>query len=50
MKKYVAKNMAKLARFASRKMGKQGTDLPGQVARKIDPLILRKLANDVDEK
>ncbi|MFP6334393.1 DUF1727 domain-containing protein, partial [Bacillus subtilis] len=41
--------MAKLARFASRKMGKQGTDLPGQVARKIDPLILRKLANDVDE-
>lgn len=49
MKKYVAKNMAKLARFASRKMGKQGTDLPGQVARKIDPLILRKLANDVDE-
>lgn len=49
MKKYVAKNMAKLARFASRKIGKQGTDLPGQIARKIDPLILRKLANDVDE-
>lgn len=49
MKKYVAKNMAKLARFASRKIGKQGTDLPGQIARKIDPLILGKLANDVDE-
>nr|WP_263312824.1 Mur ligase family protein [Mammaliicoccus sp. Marseille-Q6498] len=49
MKKFVAKNVAKLARYASRKVGKQGTDLPGQVARKIDPLILRKLANDVDE-
>lgn len=49
MKKYVAKNVAKLARYASRKVGKQGTDLPGQLARKIDPLILRKLANDVDE-
>ncbi|MCJ0940360.1 Mur ligase family protein [Mammaliicoccus sciuri] len=49
MKKYVAKNIAKLARYASRKVGKQGTDLPGQIARKIDPLILRKLANEVDE-
>lgn len=49
MRKYVATNIAKLARFASRKVGKQGTDLPGQLARKIDPLILRKLANDVDE-
>ncbi|WP_323704395.1 Mur ligase family protein [Mammaliicoccus sp. Dog046] len=49
MKKSVAKNVAKLARYASRKVGKQGTDLPGQIARKIDPLILRKLANEVDE-
>ncbi|GGI42280.1 Mur ligase family protein [Mammaliicoccus stepanovicii] len=49
MKKYVATNMAKFARFASRKVGKQGTDLPGQIARKIDPSILRKLAQDVDE-
>lgn len=49
MKKYAAKNIAKLARYASRKVGKQGTDLPGQIARKIDPLILRKLANEVDE-
>lgn len=44
MKKYVAKNIAKLARYASRKVGKQGTDLPGQIARKIDPLYFKKVS------
>lgn len=29
--------------------GKRGTDLPGQIARKIDSDILRKLSAQVDE-
>lgn len=49
MRTYSAKMIAKLVRRASIAAGKRGTDLPGQVARKIDPLILRKLASTVDE-
>jgi hypothetical protein len=29
--------------------GKKGTDLPGQIARKVDQNILRKLASQVDD-
>lgn len=46
---FLAKNVAKLARRASIMAGKRGTDLPGQIARKIDPQILRKLSHQVDE-
>ncbi|WP_305850348.1 Mur ligase family protein [Staphylococcus hyicus] len=49
MRQWTAIHMAKLARKASRAIGKKGTDLPGQVARKIDQNILRKLAENVDE-
>lgn len=49
MRQWTAIQMAKLARKASRAIGKKGTDLPGQVARKIDQNILRKLAGKVDE-
>lgn len=49
MRQWTAINMAKLARKASRATGRKGTDLPGQVARKIDQNILRKLAGRVDE-
>ncbi|MGV3244352.1 lipid II isoglutaminyl synthase subunit MurT [Staphylococcus sp. 11261D007BR] len=49
MRQWTATQMAKLARKASRAAGKKGTDLPGQVARKIDHHILRKLAAEVDE-
>ncbi|MBI5974738.1 Mur ligase family protein [Staphylococcus canis] len=49
MRQWTATHMAKLARFASRAAGKKGTDLPGQVARRVDPRILRKLAANVDE-
>ncbi|UEX90801.1 Mur ligase family protein [Staphylococcus ratti] len=49
MRQWTAIQMAKLARKASRAAGKKGTDLPGQVARKIDQNILRKLAEKVDE-
>lgn len=49
MRQWTATQMAKLARKASRAVGKKGTDLPGQVARKIDNRILRKLAAKVDE-
>ena len=49
MRQWTAIHMAKLARKASRATGRKGTDLPGQVARKIDKDILRKLAGRVDE-
>lgn len=49
MKKFVAINVAKVARKLSIMAGKRGTDLPGQVARKIDSDILRKLSAQVDE-
>ena len=44
-----ATTLAKLARKASRAAGKKGTDLPGQVARKLDKNILRNLATKVDD-
>ncbi|WP_420493919.1 Mur ligase family protein [Macrococcus psychrotolerans] len=49
MKKFAAINVAKVARKLSIMAGKRGTDLPGQVARKIDSDILRKLSAQVDE-
>ncbi|GAA6823342.1 lipid II isoglutaminyl synthase subunit MurT [Helicobacter pylori] len=49
MRHWTAKTLAKLARKASRTAGKKGTDLPGQVARKLDKNILRNLATTVDE-
>ncbi|QLK86395.1 Mur ligase family protein [Staphylococcus sp. 17KM0847] len=49
MKQWTAITLAKLARKASRATGRKGTDLPGQVARKIDTNILRTLAAKVDE-
>ncbi|HDA0292147.1 TPA: DUF1727 domain-containing protein, partial [Staphylococcus aureus] len=44
MRQWTAIHLAKLARKASRAVGKRGTDLPGQIARKVDTDILRKLA------
>lgn len=49
MRHWTATTLAKLARKASRAAGKKGTDLPGQVARKLDKNILRNLATKVDE-
>lgn len=49
MRQWTATHLAKLARRASRMAGKNGTDLPGQIARKVDPNILRKLAANVDD-
>ncbi|WP_414042459.1 MurT ligase domain-containing protein [Macrococcus animalis] len=49
MKKFAAKNIAKAARRLSIMAGKRGTDLPGQIARKIDPQILKKLSSEVEE-
>ena len=43
MRQWTATHLAKLARKASIAAGKKGTDLPGQVARKVDQNILRKL-------
>ena len=34
MRQWTATHMAKLARKASRAVGKKGTDLPGQIARR----------------
>lgn len=49
MRQWTATYLAKLARKASIAAGKKGTDLPGQVARKVDQNILRKLAAQVDD-
>lgn len=49
MRQWTAIHLAKLARTASRSIGKKGTDLPGQIARRVDPTILRKLAANVDD-
>lgn len=49
MRYWTATRLAKLARQASKAAGKKGTDLPGQVARRVDKNILRKLASQVDE-
>lgn len=49
MRTFSAKLIARLARRASIAAGKRGTDLPGQLARRIDPSILRTLASRVDE-
>ena len=39
MRQWTAIHLAKLARKASRAVGKRGTDLPGQIARKVDRYI-----------
>ena len=44
MRQWTATHLAKLARKASIAAGKN-TDLPGQVARKVDQNILRKLVH-----
>ncbi|SCT19959.1 Mur ligase family protein [Staphylococcus caeli] len=49
MRHWTATRLAKLARQVSKVAGKKGTDLPGQVARRVDKNILRKLASQVDE-
>ena len=36
MRYWTATRLAKLARQASKAAGKKGTDLPGQVARRVD--------------
>ena len=43
------KNLAKLTRTASKLVGKKGTDLPGQVLRKLNGNVLTKLADNYDE-
>lgn len=49
MRKMIAIFIAKLAISASRVLGYGGTDLPGRIARRIDPSILTKLAGNIDE-
>src|SRR5699024_8587939 len=49
MRQWTATRLARLARQVSRTVGKKGTDLPGQVARRVDKNILRELASHVDE-
>lgn len=49
MRQWTAPHLAKLARRASIAAGKKGTDLPGQIARRVDQNILRKLAAQVDD-
>jgi hypothetical protein len=48
MRQWTATHLAKLARKISIAAGKKGTDLPGQIARKVDQNILRKLASCCD--
>lgn len=45
MRQWTATHLAKLARKASIVSREKGTDLPGQVARKVDQNILRKLVH-----
>ena len=49
MRQWTEIHLAKLARKASRAEGKRGTDLPGQIAEKLDTDVLRKLAEQVDD-
>ena len=49
MRQWTAIHMAKLARKASIAVGKKGTDLPGQIARRVDENILRKLSEQIDD-
>lgn len=49
MRQWTATHLVKLARRASIAAGKKGTDLPGQIARRVDQNILRKLAAQVDD-
>ncbi|WP_251942699.1 Mur ligase family protein [Staphylococcus sp. Marseille-Q5304] len=49
MKRWSAIQLAKLTRRTSKALGKNGTNLPGKVARTIDKNILKKLATQVDE-
>lgn len=49
MRQWTATHLPKLARRASIAAGKKGTDLPGQIARRVDQNILRKLAAQVDD-
>lgn len=49
MKKQLAILAAKTTRRLSLLAGKQGTDLPGRVARMIDPQILSKIVADIPE-
>ncbi|WP_460918089.1 Mur ligase family protein, partial [Staphylococcus aureus] len=49
MRRWTAKQLEKVARKARRAVGNRGTDVPGQIARKVDKDILRKLAEQVDE-
>ena len=48
MRQWTATHMAKLARKASRAVGKKGTDLPGK-SQDVDQNILRKLFEQVDD-
>ena len=43
MRQWTATHMAKLARKASRAVGKKGTDLPGQIARRVDQKYIKKI-------
>ncbi|MBF0710184.1 MULTISPECIES: MurT ligase domain-containing protein [unclassified Gemella] len=45
----VYKIIAKSVRFASRLVGKKGTDLPGKVLRRINPNVLKEITKDFDE-
>lgn len=45
----IYKTIAKSVRFASKLVGKKGTDLPGKVLRKIDNNVLKKLTKDFDD-
>lgn len=44
MRQWTATHLAKLARKASIAAGKKGTDLPGQVARKVDRKYIKKIS------
>lgn len=44
MRQWTATHLAKLARKISIAVGKKGTDLPGQIARKVDQKYFTKVS------
>ncbi len=44
---FVSVSLCRLSRFAIRKLGRGGTDLPGRIALKVNPNILREMSKGV---
>ena len=44
---FISVSLCRLSRFAIRKLGRGGTDLPGRIALKVNPNILREMSKGV---